>query len=143
MSLKESINTPSFFYFTKTWHSKPYPAISPTRPELSVAGKNIVVTGCGAGIGKAIAMSFAQAGASSITIHGRREGRLKTSLLLASNLYGHEQEASDFVEDSYRRGNRPPSEEIFLPHPNTVMQIRSEWVKKGTPCSEKAGIFQA
>lgn len=37
--------------FTKVWHSDTYPAINPTKPELSVAGKSVVITGGGAGIG--------------------------------------------------------------------------------------------
>lgn len=65
--------------FTKTWHTEPYPFISPTRPELSAAGKNVVVTGGGTGIGKAIAIAFAQAGAASVSILGRRIDRLQTA----------------------------------------------------------------
>lgn len=65
--------------FTKTWHDKPYQFISPSRPELSVSGKNVVVTGGGTGIGKATAIAFAKAGAASVTILGRRLDRLQTS----------------------------------------------------------------
>lgn len=65
--------------FTETWHDKPYPFISPSRPELSAAGKNIVVTGGGTGIGKATAIAFAKAGAASVAILGRRLDRLQTS----------------------------------------------------------------
>lgn len=66
--------------FTKTWHSKPYSSISPLRPELSVQGKTVIITGGGTGIGKAIAAAFAQAGASSVAIIGRREDRLKSAV---------------------------------------------------------------
>jgi len=65
--------------FTETWHDKPYPFISPARPELSAAGKNVVVTGGGTGIGRATAIAFAQAGAASVAILGRRLDRLQTS----------------------------------------------------------------
>lgn len=69
----------SFISFTETWHNRPYPAISPTRPELSAAGKNVVITGGGTGIGKASAIAFAQAGAKSVSIIGRRVDRLQTA----------------------------------------------------------------
>lgn len=67
----------AFVSFTKTYHHKPYPHISPTRPELSAAGKNVVITGGGTGIGKAIAIAFAQANAASVSIIGRRLNRLE------------------------------------------------------------------
>ncbi|KAJ5144379.1 hypothetical protein N7476_004818 [Penicillium atrosanguineum] len=69
----------SFVSFTKTWHNDTYPAISPTRPELSTAGKNVVITGGGTGIGKAAAIAFAQAGAKSVSIIGRRIDHLHTA----------------------------------------------------------------
>ncbi|KAF9776776.1 hypothetical protein IL306_004971 [Fusarium sp. DS 682] len=68
-----------FVSFTKTWHNKPYPSIDPTRPELSAAGKFVAITGGGTGIGKSIAIAFAQAGASTIAILGRRLDRLQTA----------------------------------------------------------------
>lgn len=68
-----------FKSFTKTWHSKPYPQISPTRPQLKAAGKVVFITGGGSGIGKAIAIAFAQAGAKAIAIFGRRIDRLKSA----------------------------------------------------------------
>lgn len=57
---------------TKTDHRKPYPAIDPSKPSLSAAGKNVLVTGGATGIGFAIAREFAIAGAASIVIVGRR-----------------------------------------------------------------------
>lgn len=53
--------------FTKGWHTKPYPFISPERPELLAAGRNVVVTGGGTGIGNAIAVAFAQGERRSCT----------------------------------------------------------------------------
>ena len=79
MADRNNIEVPAFVSFTKTWHNKPYAAISPTRPELSATGKNFIVSGGGTGIGKAIAIGFAQAGAASVTVLGRREDRLKIS----------------------------------------------------------------
>lgn len=63
--------------FTKTWHSKSYPQISPHRPELNANDKTIFITGGGTGIGRATAIAFAQAGAKAIAIFGRREDKLQ------------------------------------------------------------------
>lgn len=68
---------PSFDSFTKAWHTEPYPFISPSRAELSASGKNVVITGGGTGIGKATAIAFAQAGAKSVAMVGRRVDRLQ------------------------------------------------------------------
>lgn len=68
-----------FKSFTKTWHIKPYPQISPERSELSAAGKIVFITGGGTGIGKATAIAFAQAGAKGIAIFGRRIERLRSA----------------------------------------------------------------
>lgn len=54
-------------------HKDTYAAISSRRPELSQAGRTVLVTGGGMGVGYAIANSFAQAGASIIVLVGRRE----------------------------------------------------------------------
>ncbi|EFQ34769.1 short chain dehydrogenase [Colletotrichum graminicola] len=59
--------------FTKTIHRKPYSAILPSRSELSQKGRTILITGGSAGIGFAIAQSFAQAGAKRVIILGRRQ----------------------------------------------------------------------
>lgn len=66
--------------YTKKWHTKPYPAISPLRPELASKGKVVIITGGGTGIGLSIAKAFAQAGASQIGIIGRREYILKLAI---------------------------------------------------------------
>jgi NADP-dependent 3-hydroxy acid dehydrogenase YdfG len=57
---------------TKTIHEAPYAAVSPTRPELSQAGKTVLITGGGTGAGYAMARSFVQASASTMIIVGRR-----------------------------------------------------------------------
>ncbi|KAJ5768961.1 short-chain dehydrogenase [Penicillium odoratum] len=63
---------PPFPSPTKKWHTDTYPSISPRRPEVSMVGRKIVVTGGGDGIGASIARSFAKAGAYSIALIGRR-----------------------------------------------------------------------
>ncbi|KAH9907395.1 hypothetical protein F4778DRAFT_721772 [Xylariomycetidae sp. FL2044] len=60
-----------------TWHNDTYEAISPSRRELSVAGKTVVVLGAGGGIGREVALAFAAAGASKMVLLGRTEATLK------------------------------------------------------------------
>lgn len=57
---------------TKVVHRTSYPAISPSRPELSHEGRTVLITGGGTGIGLAAAKAFAQAGAHTVIIVGRR-----------------------------------------------------------------------
>lgn len=64
-------------FFTKTYHHDTYPEIDPTQPKLSAAGKHVIVTGGGTGIGKSIATSFAKAGAASVAIISRRAAILE------------------------------------------------------------------
>jgi NAD(P)-dependent dehydrogenase (short-subunit alcohol dehydrogenase family) len=63
--------------FTKTHHRAPYDAIAPSNPTLSAAGKTIVITGGGGGIGRAISAAFVEAGAAAIMLIGRNESTLK------------------------------------------------------------------
>jgi NAD(P)-dependent dehydrogenase (short-subunit alcohol dehydrogenase family) len=74
--LLADMDAPPLPSFTKVWHSKPYPSISPSRPELSAQGKTVVITGGGSGIGAAITKAFAAAESTKIAIIGRTEGRL-------------------------------------------------------------------
>ena len=66
----------AFPSYTKTFHNDPYPAISPTRPELSTKGKVVFITGGGSGIGPSILHAFATSGTTKITIIGRTESTL-------------------------------------------------------------------
>ncbi|KAF7554312.1 hypothetical protein G7Z17_g3016 [Cylindrodendrum hubeiense] len=75
---------PEVVSFTQKWHTEPYSLISSERAELSVSDKNVVVTGGGTGIGKAIAVAFAKAGANSVAILGRRVDRLQSGVAAIS-----------------------------------------------------------
>jgi NAD(P)-dependent dehydrogenase (short-subunit alcohol dehydrogenase family) len=70
------MTSPFFPSLTKIWHCASYPAISPSRPELSAKGKNIVITGGGSGIGASIAKAFAAGGSTHIAIMSRTESNL-------------------------------------------------------------------
>lgn len=65
--------------FTKLYHKTAYDALDPSIPALSASGKNVVITGAGTGIGAATALRFAQAGASNISIVGRRIAQLEAT----------------------------------------------------------------
>lgn len=58
--------------FTKIYHHKSYPSISPSLPELTAKDKVILITGAGTGVGEATAHAFAEAGARVIALCGRR-----------------------------------------------------------------------
>lgn len=67
---------PPFPCFTETWHNTSYDAISPTRSELSVANKTVIVTGGSRGIGAESARAFAAADASHVVLIGRTQSSL-------------------------------------------------------------------
>ncbi|KAK4189157.1 oxidoreductase-like protein 1 [Podospora australis] len=68
------------------YHRKAYPAIDPTRPELSSKGKSIFITGAGSGIGAEVASAFAKSGAAHIGLGGRRLPNLEeTKAKIASS----------------------------------------------------------
>ncbi|KAF3765748.1 NAD(P)-binding protein [Cryphonectria parasitica EP155] len=70
------MTAPFFPSLTKVYHGESYPAISPSRPELSAKGKVVVVTGGGSGIGASIAKAFAAGGSTKIAIISRTEKKL-------------------------------------------------------------------
>jgi NAD(P)-dependent dehydrogenase (short-subunit alcohol dehydrogenase family) len=62
--------------YTKVTHSATYPAINPTQPALSTAGKVVLITGASGGIGRATASSFAASGPKALILLGRRADAL-------------------------------------------------------------------
>ncbi|QYT04426.1 Short chain dehydrogenase/reductase [Trichoderma simmonsii] len=60
---------------TDKTHKTSYPAISPSRPALSQAGRTVLITGGSGGIGYGIALAFATAGADRVIIVGRDEAK--------------------------------------------------------------------
>ncbi|KAI8161649.1 putative transporter [Colletotrichum sp. SAR 10_70] len=63
---------PEDMSYTPTTHSASYEAISATNPSISAAGKVVLITGAGSGIGNAASFSFATAGAKALVLLGRR-----------------------------------------------------------------------
>lgn len=72
---------------SQTLHHTQYPAIDPTNPLNSAAGKTIIISGGASGIGYAIAQAFSAAGAATIIIITRRQEALDeaSSKLRAEN----------------------------------------------------------
>ncbi|KAI0475217.1 NAD(P)-binding protein [Xylariaceae sp. FL0804] len=62
---------------TEVLHRDMYPLLDPSNPELSAAGKRVLVTGATGAIGRAIAEAWAIAGASAIVLTGRRPDALQ------------------------------------------------------------------
>ena len=83
---------------TKTFHTSPYPSISPTRPELTQRGRRVAITGGGYGIGRSLALSFASAGAAEIAVLGRKPDPLReTAALVVAQFPGTK--VTPFVAD--------------------------------------------
>lgn len=67
---------------TATWHNDTYSSIDPTRPENSVRGKSVIITGGSSGIGRETVKAFAAAGAASIAVLARRTELLEETKAL-------------------------------------------------------------
>ncbi|KAI3316648.1 NAD(P)-binding protein [Xylariaceae sp. AK1471] len=70
-----------------TTHHEPYPAINPTRPELSQRGRAVLVTGSSSGIGFYIARAFAKANAATVILTGRQENSLTKAVETLTSQY--------------------------------------------------------
>jgi NAD(P)-dependent dehydrogenase (short-subunit alcohol dehydrogenase family) len=77
--LEEQLFNAASTNVTRNVYREPYPAISPTRPELSQAGKTVLITGGGIGVGFGIARAFVRASANTVIILGRRAAVLETA----------------------------------------------------------------
>ncbi|TGJ79123.1 hypothetical protein E0Z10_g9649 [Xylaria hypoxylon] len=64
---------------TDTVHKNSYAAIDPLRPELSQAGRTVVITGGNSGVGYGVAQAFIRASAARVIILGRRVEVLATA----------------------------------------------------------------
>lgn len=62
--------------YTKTVHDTSYPAINPALPDLSTKGKVVLITGASGGIGRSIALSFAQSKPKALILLGRNSNAL-------------------------------------------------------------------
>ncbi|KAI0966500.1 hypothetical protein F4678DRAFT_288118 [Xylaria arbuscula] len=58
----------------------PYPAIDPSRPELSQKGRAVLITGSSSGIGFYIARAFAKAKASTVVLTGRQQNSVAAAV---------------------------------------------------------------
>ncbi|KAL8737331.1 MAG: hypothetical protein Q9181_001787 [Wetmoreana brouardii] len=69
--LPNILRAPGDYEVTPTLHNDTYPQISPL--SLNLHGLSIFITGASRGIGRAMALSFAKAGASSIAVGARSD----------------------------------------------------------------------
>lgn len=91
---------------TKTIRKDVYPAISPSRPELSQAGKVVLFTGGGTGLGFNVAKSVVQASADTVIIIGRRLEKLETAASTLRQIYSEawERAGVDVPREFYDSG---------------------------------------
>ncbi|KAI3390493.1 hypothetical protein diail_9505 [Diaporthe ilicicola] len=86
--------------FTKTIHRTSYPSIDPSRPELSQAGRTVLITGGGTGIGLSIGKSFAQAGAKRVIIVGRRANVLANAAKAIEEVARQAEKATEVIHQT-------------------------------------------
>jgi NAD(P)-dependent dehydrogenase (short-subunit alcohol dehydrogenase family) len=84
---------------TRIWHTSTYPSISPSLPHLSLAGKTVLITGGGAGIGLAISKSLAEASAKNLVIFGRRSTVLDSAVSEITSQPGNTTKVIPIVAD--------------------------------------------
>lgn len=145
--------------FTKNFHHDVYDAIDPTRAELSLAGKNVLVTGGGQGIGAAITSTFAIAGAANIIILGRTLDTLNAVKSKVESREGNKSKVHVFQADisDETRINQIFDEVVksvgqvdiyianaaYLPEPVTVMATQVDDFWRGFEANVKGGFIVA
>ncbi|OAG02410.1 putative short-chain dehydrogenase [Paraphaeosphaeria sporulosa] len=125
-----------FPVFTKTFHSSLYASLARTSAALPAKGKVVLVTGGGRGIGKAIAMAFAKAGASAIVILGRNKVTLssaETEITGLARAGGHLTVVRTFTADVTDTGA------IF----DVFKAVRDEFKRVDVVVSNAAGLHLA
>lgn len=141
----DSVDTPSDS-LTSVVHHESYPSISPTRSELSQAGRTVLVAGGSTGIGFSIAESFGAAGATRIILTGRRQSALDVALAKIKKAYPKVKThglVSDFGDDTdvEKLWSGLRQDDIFVDIlvlnaakmwlPNTLLGLGSQTVKDG------------
>ncbi|KAK5204511.1 hypothetical protein LTR72_010151 [Exophiala xenobiotica] len=71
----------------KGYHHATYSVTDPSRPQLSLKGKNVIVTGGGGTIGSAMVEAVAEAGVSHIGIVGRNQKMLDSTKIKHATQY--------------------------------------------------------
>ncbi|KAF5003602.1 hypothetical protein FDECE_9857 [Fusarium decemcellulare] len=143
----ESVNPePTRTNLTSVMHRESHPAISPSRPELSQAGRTVLVAGGSTGIGFSIAESFAAAGAARVILTGRRQEALDAALAKIRGQYP-KVETLGFINDFGDEGALKELWEKFRQDgifvdvlvinpakmwlPNTLLGLGSETIRDG------------
>jgi NADP-dependent 3-hydroxy acid dehydrogenase YdfG len=103
---------PGDYSMTTQVHSDTYPAIDPTKADLT--GKAVYVSGASRGIGKAIAISYAKAGASFIAVSAR------------SNLTEVENDIKKAATEAGRKSPQTLSIKVDVTDPESVKNVRTE-----------------